>query len=332
MRAIVSGSDGPRLADRPEPAGQEGACIVRMRTSLVTPADAASGRQDPSTILGESGVGVVERIIGGAASSAPAAQWIGKRVAIHPVVRCGRCDRCLAGLSSHCRERALLGRAGRDGCFAEKIALPLANLALLPDALDDERAAFASLVAEALEATKQIRLEGKGYITVLGDTVAALVTAQVMTRLNAAVRVIAHQQATLALAERLGIKHRHADEIGRRGDQDVVVDCVGTAESLAFASMLVRARGTVVLKSLPLTREPAAADLSPIILGELTVQGSFHGPLPEAIALLAKRAIEVTALIERKCGPEHGAGSTSGTGLALALPLRPATLLRFAAS
>jgi threonine dehydrogenase-like Zn-dependent dehydrogenase len=134
------------------------------------------------------------------------------------------------------------------------------------------------------------------------------------------------------LAERLGIKHRHADEIGRRGDQDVVVDCVGTAESLAFASMLVRARGTVVLKSLPLTREPAAADLSPIILGELTVQGSFHGPLPEAIALLAKRAIEVTALIERKCGPEHGAGSTSGTGLALALPLRPATLLRFAAS
>ncbi len=316
MRAIVSGSDGPRVGERQEQPAPDGACVVRMRASLVTPADAAAGRQDPPTVLGESGVGVVERVIGTAGQT----QWVGKRVAIHPIVRCGRCDRCLAGLSSHCRERQILGRAGRDGCFAERVTVPTTNLSLLPDTLDDERAAFASLVAEALEATKQIRLEGKGYITVLGDTVAALVTAQVMTRLNAAVRVIAHQQATLALAEKLGIKHRHADEIGRRGDQDVVVDCVGTAESLAFASMLVRARGTVVLKSLPLSREPAAADLSPIILGELTVQGSFHGPLPEAIGLLAKRGIEVTALIERKCGLDQ------------ALPLRAATLLRLAPS
>jgi alcohol dehydrogenase len=316
MRAIVSGSDGARVAERPEPTGRDGECIVRIRASLVTPADAAASRQEPSTILGESAVGVVERLIGTSGPAQPAAAWIGKRVAIHPVIRCGRCDRCLAGLSSHCRERAILGRAGRSGCLAERIAVPFANLALVPDTLDDERASFASLVAEALEATKQIRLEGKGYITVLGDSLAALVTAQVMTRLNAAVRVIARQPTTLGLAEKLGIRHRHADEIGRRGDQDVVVDCIGTAESLAFASMLVRARGTVVLKSLPLTSEPAAADLSPIILGELTVQGSFHGPLPEAITLLAKRGIEVTPLIERKVTFDQ------------ATPLRSGSLLR----
>lgn len=323
MKAIVSGARGGRdavLADRQEPVAKEGECLVRVRAALVTPADLRTTRREPAIVLGSAAVGVVERVPGeSAAATAHAKQWTGKRVAIHPVVRCGRCDRCLGGLSSHCRERSIVGLERRDGGFAERIAVPVANLALLPDALDDERATFAVLVGEAIEATRQIRVDGKAYITVLGDDIVALVTAQVMARLNAAVRVIARQPSTLAAAEKIGVKHRHADEIGRRGDQDVVVDCIGTAESLAFASALVRARGTVVLKSLAATQETAGvADLSPIVLGELAVQGSFYGPLPEAIDLLAKRGIEVTSLIERRAA------------LDAALPLKAGTLVRVA--
>ena len=88
---------------------------------------------------------------------------------------------------------------------------------------------------------------------------------------------------------------------------------------LAFASALVRARGTVVLKSI--AQSPAiagAADLAPIVMGELTVQGSFYGPMPEAIELLAKRGVEVTSLIERRAT------------LDTALPLRVGTVVRFA--
>ncbi len=314
MKAIVSGGRGPSAVERPEPTPRDGECLVRVRAALVTPADTRAGGCEPAIVLGQCAVGVVERV----AVDGPAAKtWTGKRVAIHPVIRCGRCDRCLGGLSAHCRERLILGIDRRDGGLAERVCVPIANLAALPDALDDERATFAVLVGEAFEATKQIRIDGKAYITVLGDDIVALITAQVMTRLNAAVRVVARQQSTLAAAEKIGVKHRHADEIGRRGDQDVVVDCIGTAESLAFASALVRARGTVVLKSLASSPiAGAAVDLTPIVLGELTVQGSFYGPLPEAIDLLAKRGVEVTSLIERR------------VALDAALPMRVGTVVR----
>ncbi|MBL9119521.1 MAG: alcohol dehydrogenase catalytic domain-containing protein [Phycisphaerae bacterium] len=316
MKVIVSGSRGPALIDRPDPAARDGECVVRVKSVLITPTDVRSSHREPAIALGHCVIGTVERL----GAETPANRtWLGKRVAVHPVVRCGTCDRCLGGLSAHCRNRTILGVEGRDGGLAERLAVPIANLTALPDAIDDERASFAVLIGEALEATRQIRVDGKAYITVLGDDIVALITAQVMTRLNAAVRVIARQPATLAAAEKLGVKHRHADEIGRRGDQDVVVDCVGTAESLAFASALVRSRGTVVLKAIAAPAAgttAAAADLSPIVLGELSVQGSFYGPLPEAIELLGKRAVEVTSLIERR------------VALDAALPLRSATVVR----
>lgn len=317
MKAVVGGAQGAKLVDRVEPTSGEGECVVRVRAALVTPADVRASLRGATVAFGQAFVGTVDAVSGDAGAPKGGRDLLGKRVAVHPVVRCGKCDRCLGGLSSHCRVRSILGLEGRDGGLAERVAVPTANCSLLPDSLDDERAVFAVTVGEAIEATRQIRLDGKAFITVLGDDLVALVTAQVMTRLNALVRVVARQEATLAAAEKLGVKHRHADEIGRRGDQDVVVDCIGTAESLAFASALVRSRGTVVLKSLAATAEgTGAADLSPIVLGELTVQGSFYGPLPQAIELLGKRSIEVVSLIERR------------VNLDAALPLRAGTVVR----
>ena len=306
MKAIVSSPQGAIPADIADPVPGPGEALVRLRAGLVLPGDVRAARTlSHGLALGQAFVGTVEGL-GPQALASPAASrpkdakaWLGKRVAVHPLVRCGRCDRCLGGLSAHCRERTILGVDGRSGGFAERVAVPLSNLLLLPDALDDDRAVFAVPVAAALEATRHVRIEGKTYITVLGDGATTLVTAQVMSRLNAAVRIVARERGTLAAAEKLGVKHRHADEIGRRGDQDVVVDCVGTAESLAFAAQLVRARGTIVL-TVATTGAAVPADLSPIVLNELRVQGSSYGPLADAVDLLAKRAAEVISLIERK--------------------------------
>ncbi|MDZ4755247.1 MAG: alcohol dehydrogenase catalytic domain-containing protein [Phycisphaerae bacterium] len=324
MKAIVASGGASALADRPSPIAAPGDCVVRVRAALVTPADIRASRfaKEP-IVLGQAFVGVVESVtsddaIGGVSDRArDGKQLLGKRVVVDPVIRCGRCDRCVGGLSQHCRERTIIGLDGRDGGCAVQVAVPVRNLTPVPDGLDDDRASFATLIASALEATKHVRVEGKAYITVLGDDIATLVTAQVMSQLNAAVRIVAHAPATIAVAEKLGVKHRLADEVGRRGDQDVVVDCTGTAESLAFASALVRARGTVVLASLAHSQDlTGRADLAPIVLGELKVQGSFYGPLHDAVDLLAHRGIEVTALIERR------------VVIDAALPLRQGTLIR----
>lgn len=313
MKAIVASPSGPVAGQLPTPVAGPDGCVVRIECALITAGDLAAARWSAPFAPGHSFVGIVDIVHGGAGEAAPATALVGRRVAVDPVIRCGRCDRCAGGLSAHCRDRRILGRAGVSGGFAERCAVPLANIVALPPELDAEQAAFAVPVAIALEATRHVRVEGRAYISILGDDASALVAAQVMGRLNAAVRLLSRHRTILAAADRLGIRHRRVDEIGRRGDQDVVVDTIGTAESLSFAAELVRSRGTVVLTG---AADAAAvpADLSPIVAGELRIQGSFYGPLREALALLATRAVQTAPLIERRANLLEGPAACRAAG------------------
>ena len=77
-------------------------------------------------------VGTVESIFGGVND-----KLIGKRVVGSIICSCGKCDLCQGGLSAHCRHRTILGMQGRNGCLAERFTLPLKNLAIVPDAIDN---------------------------------------------------------------------------------------------------------------------------------------------------------------------------------------------------
>ena len=241
--------------DEPEPTPKEGEAIVRVRIAAVTGLDlaVAHGVLAFEGTLGHSFVGTVESMPGGRRKLA------GARVVVASVCACGRCDRCAAGFTAHCRERTIPGVIGRDGGFAERVRLPANALIPVPDEVDDDSAAFAIPLAAAIQAAQQFTIKGKPFVTVLGDGRLGLIVGQVMARLNASVRVVGRHASKLAVCERWGLKHRHVDEVGRRADQDVVVDCTGTIEGLATAVRLVRPRGTVVVKSLLVGRAASGA-------------------------------------------------------------------------
>jgi threonine dehydrogenase-like Zn-dependent dehydrogenase len=138
---------------------------------------------------------------------------------------------------------------------------------------------------------------------------------QVMARLNASVRVIGQASKKLALCERWGVKHRHVDDIGRRADQDIVVDCTGSASGLDLAMKLVRPRGTIVLKSLLPPDE--RVDLTPAVLNELTLLGSHAGPIGEAVALLERDEVDVVSLISRRVNLEDAPSALGDDGEAI---------------
>jgi D-arabinose 1-dehydrogenase-like Zn-dependent alcohol dehydrogenase len=321
MKAIVVGASGPVVSNVPDPtvatATDSSACVVRITRALLGDEErrAAAPRATPVT-LGRAFVGVLDAIAPDAAERARDLRLaVGRRVAVHPVIRCGTCDRCTSGLGAHCANRKTLG-VDRDGGFAERVALPLSVLVAIPDALDDERAAFAVAVSEAIECTRHVRVEGKAYVTIVGDGLSALVSAMVLGRLNAAVRIVSTDGAIAGSTEKLGIRHRLANEVGRRGDQHVVVDCRGTAASLALACDLVRPRGTILLRE---SHEPAP--LAAMVSRELRLQGVALGSIQEAIDLLSRRHVEVAPLIERRVG-------LADVPSALAAPGHLATLVR----
>ncbi len=260
-----------------------------------------------SGTLGHEFVGVVQEVNipdGSSPAMLERRKLKGKRVVGGVNAVCSKCDMCRAGLSSHCRARTVLGVSGRDGCFADLFCLPVTNLLAVPDGLDDDRAVFAEPVAAAAHARAMFRVEGKPYISVLGDGKLGLLTVQVMARLNASVRLLGKHPEKFTLCERWGIKHRHIDQVGRLRDQDVVVDCTGSASGLALAMQLVRPRGKIVLKSL--TTRGETVDLSPIVLNEIELIGSRCGPMPDAVDLLQKGHVDVLPLIGKRMKLEDG--------------------------
>ena len=93
-----------------EPTPEPGEALIRLLRAGIGAADLLRVRQGPppAGVPGHEFVGVVERV-NPAARREEAAAWEGKRVVGSINVACGRCERCRAGLSSHCAARRVLG-------------------------------------------------------------------------------------------------------------------------------------------------------------------------------------------------------------------------------
>jgi threonine dehydrogenase-like Zn-dependent dehydrogenase len=255
-------------------------------------------------VLGHEFVGVVED-----AADQAGQPWLGKRVVGTINCVCGKCDMCRAGLKEHCRDRTVLGIAGRDGCFAERFTLPAVNLLEVPEHVDDDRATFTEPLAAAFQILRQLTIEGRPYITVLGDGRLGLLCAQVMSQLNATVRLVGKHDDKLQLCEKWGVKHRKLNDVGFRQDQDIVVDCTASSSGLTAAMQMVRPRGTIVMKTTIAPQEmPEPIDLSPLVVNEINLVGSRCGPFPEALDALSAEKVDVLSLISRRMklndGPE----------------------------
>ena len=128
--------------------------------------------------------------------------------------------------------------------------------------------------------------------------------AQVLQSAGVPVRVIGKHASKLALCEKWGIRSRLLDDIVPRHDQDVVIDCAGSAAGFEFALQIVRPRGILVLKSTFAASKPL--NLAPVVIDELTIIGSRCGPFKEAIRALAQKQVDVVSLIHRRMKLEQG--------------------------
>ncbi|GJM19972.1 MAG: alcohol dehydrogenase [Phycisphaeraceae bacterium] len=287
----------------PDPTPGDADALIRPTLSAVDAIDLSivRGELRYEGIIGRRFVGVVEDAPGPRGAS-----WIGRRVVATPSIVDADSEYARRGIGAHDPDRRMVGAHGHDGAMADRIVVPVNTLTAVPDELEDERAVFVIPVARALHAARLVRVEGRAFITVLGDTPDALICAQVMSRLNASVRVLGTDHAALALCERWGVKHRPQHEAGRRQDQDVVVDGVCTPESVELACALCRPRGSVILKpeSPPFPGSPhpalAGVDLSPALINEIELIPALAHSVAEAVALLASGAIDTGPLVGRR--------------------------------
>jgi threonine dehydrogenase-like Zn-dependent dehydrogenase len=138
MRALVFDGTLSFRPRHPEPAATAGDTLIRVRQAGIcaTDLEITKGYMGFRGVLGHEFVGEVVHSVD--------RELIGRRVAGEINVVCGRCDLCLSGLATHCRNRTVLGILNRDGAFAEFIRLPAINLHALPDSVDDDAATLSN--------------------------------------------------------------------------------------------------------------------------------------------------------------------------------------------
>ena len=297
MRALVFDQS---LAFRPKhpDVAAEGESVIHVRRAGIcaTDLEIVKGYMGFRGVLGHEFVGDVV--------DSSDKKLVGQRVVGEINAVCGRCDLCVAGLSAHCRNRTVLGIVNRDGAFADYLRLPNANLHVVPRSVDDDEAVFVEPLAAAFQVVKQVQVDSKKWVTVLGDGRLGLLVAQVLQDAGCPVRVIGKHAEKLALCEKWSIRSRLLADIKPRHDQDIVVDCTGSAGGIELAMQMIRPRGTIVLKSTVAAGKPL--NLASVVIDEVNIVGSRCGPFREAIKALAEKRVDVTSLIHRRMRIEQG--------------------------
>jgi L-gulonate 5-dehydrogenase len=100
-------------------------------------------------------------------------------VVVDPVIGCGRCYPCSVGRPNVCAQLQVLG-VHRDGGFCEFVCVPIGNVHLLPDSIDDDQAPLVEPFSVAANITDHTQVFASDIALVYGAGPIGLTVVQVL--------------------------------------------------------------------------------------------------------------------------------------------------------
>lgn len=274
-----------------------------------------SGRRKPGMVMGHEAAGTVVKAGAKVVSLHP-----GDRVAVFPILGCGVCRHCLAGLEHICPDKRILGvNAGHWGAMADFFTCHQHQAFRLDPQVDPAIALFAEPLAVALHAVNRMNPAKDAILAIVGAGTIGLALVVVLRDLGfESVFVIDKIEEKLALARTLGTKAIHADrdhpaqviadETGGR-QATCVFEAVGAAATVRTAYDLCDFGGTVVLIG-NLAKE-FTLPLQGVTSNETTLRGSYgfnRIEFEQAVHLASKRETLLRPFISGSCSLEETPG------------------------
>jgi threonine 3-dehydrogenase len=287
MLALVKTQPGPglQLCDVPIPAIGINDVLIRVHKTGICGTDLHIESWDPwaartirtPLVVGHEFVGEIVAVGSNVSDFHP-----GELVSGEGHVVCGRCRHCLAGRRHLCAHTIGLG-VGRDGAFAEYVALPMTNVWHHWAGIDEEVAAifdpFGNAVHTALAFPvlgEDVLVSGAGPIGLMATAVVRHAGARhvVVSEPNAFRRGLADRMgATLSVDPRerdLGDVQR---ELGMVEGFDVVLEMSGNATALRTAIANMAHGGGLAMLGIP--TEEIRVDFNEIVFKMLTIKGIY---------------------------------------------------------
>ncbi len=279
MRAVVKkaalpGRDGTEIRSVPIPLPEPGEVLVKVLATAVCGTDRHIYNWDPS-IQGSVAPPRIygHEFCGELAAFGPGTESldisIGSYLSCEMHVICGRCRECRSGNGHICRNTSILGLHG-DGCFAEYVAVPAANVIPIDSAIPPRIAAFLDALGNAVHTTQVVDLSGQ-MVAILGFGPIGAMCASIALHSGAA-GVLVSEVSPYALkrAEKLREKAPERVEVVDASDPmesrrvaaafapegcDVILETSGAESSLGFGLEIVRNGGHLSLLGIPSSRD-----------------------------------------------------------------------------
>ncbi|WP_381792214.1 L-threonine 3-dehydrogenase [Streptomyces niveus] len=321
MKALVklTAEPGLRLTDVPEPEAGPGDVLIKVLRTGICGTDLhirawdgwARQAVEAPRVLGHEFVGEVASVGTDVQDIA-----VGDLVSGEGHLVCGKCRNCLAGRRHLCRSTVGLG-VGRDGAFAEYVALPASNVWVHRAPVDLDIAAifdpFGNAVHTALTfplVGEDVLITGAGPIGIMAAAVARHAGARNIAitdvspdRLEIARKV----GATLALdvsAPGTGIAEAQR-RLGLKEGFDIGLEMSGRPEAMRDMVDNMTHGGRIAMLGLPATE--FAVDWAKIVTSMITVKGIYGREMYEtwyAMTVLLEGGLDLAPVITGSYGYE----------------------------
>lgn len=265
-------------------------------------------------VMGHECMGTVESV--GAAVQGLA---VGDRIAVDPLIACGRCDQCRLGRAHTCRAQRFLGCPNQQhGCMCELLVMPEACCFRVPEHLSAGAAVMVEPLAIGLHAQRLWGdAQGKA-IAVLGSGPIGLCVLGALRLAGAsAVAMTDRLGYRLDLARALGASSTHHSErsdvvreIQRAHPNGLaaVFDCSGDPAALDQALALLAPGGCLVIVGIPET-DRVSFDINVLRRKEVTVINvrRQNECTDDAVALLSRGALDLDPVVTHHFGASESA-------------------------
>jgi threonine 3-dehydrogenase len=331
MQALVKTQKAPglELIDVPVPAVGINDVLVRVQKTGICGTDLhieswdawAQNAIKPPLTIGHEFVGEIVEVGANVTDFTP-----GDLVSGEGHVVCGRCRHCLAGRRHLCARAIGLG-VGRDGAFAEFVALPMTNIWHHWPGVDPEVAAifdpFGNAVHTALAFPilgEDVLISGAGPIGLMATAVARHAGARhiVVSEPNPFRRELAVRMgATVAIDPRERAFTDLFGDLDMVEGFDVAMEMSGNARALRDAIASMAHGGGVAILGLP--TEDISLDINAVVMKMLTLRGIYGREMYETwykMTVMLQSGLDITPAITHRFGyREHEAAfSVARTG------------------
>ena len=287
MLALVKTAAGPglELTDVPIPPIGINDVLIRVARTGICGTDLHIDAWDawaaktivPPLVVGHEFVGEIVEVGSNVTDFSP-----GDLVSGEGHVVCGRCRHCLAGRRHLCARSIGLG-VGRDGSFAEYVALPMTNIWHHWPGVDPEVAAIFDPLGNAVHTAlafpvlgEDVLVSGAGPIGLMATAVVRHAGARhvVVSEPNGYRRDLALRMGAAAVVDPT-VRHPRdlMVELGMVEGFDVALEMSGTAVALRTAMASMAHGGGIAILGLP--TEEIALDINELVLKMLTLRGIY---------------------------------------------------------